>query len=41
MTPAIETILTVAFESGLAVKPSGARGGDLVSVFADDRCQLE
>jgi len=41
MTPALETIVTAAFEAGLAAKPSGAGGGDLVAIFATDRRQLE
>jgi len=41
MPPSLETILTAAFEAGLAAKPSGAGGGDLVVVFAHERRQIE
>lgn len=41
MTPAIETIIERARSVGLAAKPSGAGGGDLVVVFATDRGQLD
>lgn len=41
MTSTLETIVTAAFEAGLAAKPSGAGGGDLVAIFANDRRQLD
>jgi degradative hydroxymethylglutaryl-CoA reductase len=41
LTPAIETILEEATAAGLAAKPSGAGGGDLVVVFAPQRAQLD
>ncbi|MCA9719747.1 MAG: hydroxymethylglutaryl-CoA reductase, degradative, partial [Myxococcales bacterium] len=41
MTEAIETILAVATEFGLAAKPSGAGGGDLVVVFAHEPAALD
>ena len=41
VTPAIEAIVAAATEAGLAAKPSGAGGGDLVVVFARHRRQLD
>jgi degradative hydroxymethylglutaryl-CoA reductase len=41
MTPAIETIVSAAEAAGLAAKPSGAGGGDLVAVFASSRADLD
>ncbi|MCR9161246.1 MAG: hydroxymethylglutaryl-CoA reductase, degradative [Nannocystaceae bacterium] len=41
MTPAIETIIAEAQADGLAAKPSGAGGGDLVVVIADSRADLD
>jgi degradative hydroxymethylglutaryl-CoA reductase len=41
MPPAIERIIELAQEAGLAAKPSGAGGGDLVAVFAATRADLD
>jgi degradative hydroxymethylglutaryl-CoA reductase len=41
MTDAIETIIAQAEAEGLAAKPSGAGGGDLVVVFAKSRADLD
>jgi degradative hydroxymethylglutaryl-CoA reductase len=41
LTPAIEAILAAATEAGIAAKPSGAGGGDLVVLFHPDRGQLD
>lgn len=41
MTPTIERILEVAADMGLAAKPSGAGGGDLVVVFARSQAALD
>ncbi len=41
MTDAIETIVREAEADGLAAKPSGAGGGDLVVVFAASRADLD
>ncbi len=41
LTPEIETIVTQAEAAGLAAKPSGASGGDLVVVLAPERSQLD
>jgi degradative hydroxymethylglutaryl-CoA reductase len=41
MTPAIETIIREAEADGLAAKPSGAGGGDLVVVIAASRADLD
>ncbi len=40
MTPTIETIIEEAEAHGLAAKPSGAGGGDLVVLFADEPASL-
>jgi degradative hydroxymethylglutaryl-CoA reductase len=40
LTPTIETIIREANASGLAAKPSGAGGGDLVVIFAPDAASL-
>jgi degradative hydroxymethylglutaryl-CoA reductase len=41
LTPAIETILAAAAEAGIAAKPSGAGGGDLVVAMSADRGALD
>jgi degradative hydroxymethylglutaryl-CoA reductase len=41
MTPAIEAIVAAAEAAGLAAKPSGAGGGDLVVVFARSRADID
>lgn len=41
MTPEIETIIEQAEADGLAAKPSGAGGGDLVVVFATSQADLD
>ena len=41
MTPAIESILEHCAAAGLAAKPSGAGGGDLVVLFAPDRSTID
>lgn len=41
MTPAIESIIDAATSAGLAAKPSGAGGGDLVVVFAASAADLD
>ena len=41
MTPALETIIAEAEADGLAAKPSGAGGGDLVVVFAASQADLD
>jgi len=41
MTRPLETIIAHAREAGLAAKPSGAGGGDLVAVFAPTRAALD
>lgn len=41
LTDAIGTILDMADSAGLAAKPSGAGGGDLVMVVATDRGELD
>jgi len=41
MTPQIELVASLARASGLAVKPSGAGGGDLVVLFCPSRAELE
>jgi degradative hydroxymethylglutaryl-CoA reductase len=41
MTKAIEEIVAAAESAGLAAKPSGAGGGDLVAVFASSRAELD
>ncbi|MEM6290306.1 MAG: hydroxymethylglutaryl-CoA reductase, degradative [Myxococcota bacterium] len=41
MTDALETIIREADADGLAAKPSGAGGGDLVVVFAASRADLD
>ena len=41
LTDTIEKILAAATEDGLAAKPSGAGGGDLVVVFARERGALD
>ncbi|MEM6995828.1 MAG: hydroxymethylglutaryl-CoA reductase, degradative, partial [Myxococcota bacterium] len=41
LTDAIRTIADAACSAGLAVKPSGAGGGDLVMVVSDDRGALD
>jgi len=41
LTPTIERIIVVAAEMGLAAKPSGAGGGDLVVVFSRSQAALD
>jgi degradative hydroxymethylglutaryl-CoA reductase len=41
LTPAIDAILAAAASAGIAAKPSGAGGGDLVVLFHHDRGQLD
>ncbi len=41
LSPAITDVLTLASEMGLAAKPSGAGGGDLVVVFAASQGALD
>ncbi len=41
MTDSIERIIAFAARFGLAAKPSGAGGGDLVVVFSPDRASLD
>ncbi len=41
LTPSIRQICALAQETGLAAKPSGAGGGDLVVVFAPSRAELD
>ncbi len=41
LTPTIDTIIDAAAKHGLAAKPSGAGGGDLVVVFARSRGDLD
>ena len=41
LTPAIETIVRVAEDAGVAAKPSGAGGGDLVVLFASERGAID
>jgi len=41
LTPAIDTIIAEAEQLGLAAKPSGAGGGDLVVAFARDAATLD
>ena len=41
LTPAIETVLAQARAEGLAAKPSGAGGGDLVVVFGTSAADLD
>lgn len=40
LTPTIETIIEEAERAGLAAKPSGAGGGDLVVIFSPDAAPL-
>jgi degradative hydroxymethylglutaryl-CoA reductase len=41
MNPTIERIVDLARRAGLAVKPSGAGGGDLVAVFSDTQADID